>query len=201
MRKLIPILDNGHGGVINGFYQTAGKRSPKWHLGILYEGMFNRWVVNRLIEKLDRAGIPYYHVSPELADVSLPTRVSRTDKIYNVNRNTYFISFHANGGGGEGVEGFTTDGTTRSDGIAEVFLRNLETDLSDQRMRFDYSDGDRDKEVNYYVLRKTSAPAFLLEAGFMDNRKDYQNLWSEHYISSFVESVFCTIEDLYKNGI
>ncbi|MBK8888090.1 MAG: hypothetical protein IPN46_16750 [Saprospiraceae bacterium] len=45
------ILDNGHGGVINGKYQTTGKRSPNWDKGVLFEGMFNRWVVNRIIEK------------------------------------------------------------------------------------------------------------------------------------------------------
>ncbi|MBK8079429.1 MAG: hypothetical protein IPK25_03525 [Saprospiraceae bacterium] len=52
------ILDNGHGGVINGIYQTSGKRSPNWNQGILYEGMFNRWVVNRVIEALDRKKNP-----------------------------------------------------------------------------------------------------------------------------------------------
>jgi hypothetical protein len=43
------IFDNGHGGIIDGVYQTAGKRSPLWPDGeILYEGEFNRSIVNRL---------------------------------------------------------------------------------------------------------------------------------------------------------
>ena len=33
------LLDPGHGGIIDGVYQTAGKRSPKFPDGsVLYEG-------------------------------------------------------------------------------------------------------------------------------------------------------------------
>lgn len=199
MGKKIPILDNGHGGVINGKYQTAGKRSPKWSRGVLNEGMFNRWVVNRIIEQLDRKGIPYFHVSPELNDVSLGTRVKRANAIFAKNKNTYFLSIHANAGGGVGVEGFTSVGRTKSDPIGEVFLSNIEKDLHDQRMRFDEKDGDRDKERNYFVLAKTACPAFLLEAGFMDSKKDYANLWSEQYLQRVVDSCVKSIEQLYNS--
>lgn len=195
---MIPILDNGHGGVINGIYQTPGKRSPKWSRGVLYEGMFNRWVVNRLIEKLDRNNIPYYHISPELEDISLQARVNRANKIYLENRNTYILSIHANAGGGVGVEGFTTVGETKADLVGETFLSKIESHLPEQRMRFDFKDGDRDKEKNYYILRKAVAPAFLLECGFMDHEKDYCNLWDEVYISTLVDSLYETVLELYN---
>ena len=199
--KYIPILDGGHGGMIDGVYQTPGKRSPKWSRGVLYEGMFNRWVVNRVIEKLDRNNIPYYHVSPELRDTSLPTRCSRANNIYRNKRNTYLFSIHANAGGGKGVEGFTTKGKTKSDAIGEIFLRNIEKRLDEQKMRFDYSDGDRDKEANFYVLRKFIGPAFLLESGFMDNSKDYHNLWDEQYLETLVNAIVEVMVHLYRNGI
>jgi len=192
------ILDNGHGGMINGEYQTPGKRSPKWDTGVLYEGMFNRWVVNRIIENLDRLKIPYYHVSPELTDVTLKTRVERANKIYKADKKSYLLSIHANAGGGKGVEGFTSIGRTFSDYVGEKFLKNIEEDLADQRMRFDYSDGDRDKEANYYVLRNTSCPAFLLEAGFMDTESDYANLWSPEYLQKIVDSCVRSIKELYE---
>lgn len=199
--KLVPILDNGHGGMINNIYQTAGKRSPKWSKGVLFEGMFNRWVVNRIIEELDRLDIPYYHISPELTDVSLSTRITRANKIYRKDRMTYLFSVHANAGGGVGVEGFTTKGNTLSDPIAEMFLANIELRMKEQRMRFDYSDGDRDKEANYYVLRKFIGRAFLLECGFMDNTKDYANLWDKEYLELIVSAIVEVIEKLYKEGI
>ena len=193
------ILDNGHGGMINNIYQTAGKRSPQWSKGTLYEGMFNRWVVNRLIEKLDREKIPYYHISPELTDVSLQTRVNRADTIHSSNKQVWILSIHANAGGGIGVEGFTTKGKTDSDRIGEIVLKNLETDLQGQKMRFDTSDGDRDKESNFYILRKPKASAFLLEAGFMDNAIDYCNLWDEEYLGKVVNSLFNSIKQIYEN--
>ncbi len=193
------ILSNGHGGVINGKYQTAGKRSPKREHGVLYEGMFNRWVVNGVIEELDRIGIPYYHVSPELTDISLKTRVDRVKKIYNSDKDVYLLDVHANAGGGEGVEGFTTDGETGSDAIAEIFLCNIEEDLKDQKMRFDFSDGDRDKESNFYVLRNTPCSAFLFESGFMDGEKDYKNLWDRNYLQSIVCSLVRSITEIYNS--
>jgi len=199
--KLVPILDNGHGGMINNIYQTPGKRSPKWSRGVLFEGMFNRWVINRIIEKLNRLDIPYYHVSPELEDVSLVVRMNRANKIYGKDRSTYLFSAHANAGGGVGVEGFTTKGTTKSDAIAEMFLANIELRMTEQKMRFDYSDGDRDKESNFYVLRKFIGRAFLLECGFMDSSKDYANLWDENYLSLIVDAIVEVMEKLYKEGI
>ena len=196
--KTTPILDAGHGGVINGHYQTPGKRSPKWSKGILYEGMFNRWVVNRLIEKLDRASIPYFHVSPELKDTTLHTRSGRANEIMRINPKAFILSIHANAGGGYGIEGFTTKGITGSDAIAEKFLKNLETDLPTD-YRFDYTDGDRDKEANYWMLRKPIGRAFLIECGFMDQSKDYANLWDPVYISKLVDSLFRSVKELYEN--
>jgi N-acetylmuramoyl-L-alanine amidase len=193
------VLDNGHGGMINGVYQTAGKRSPKYSRGVLYEGMFNRWVVNRIKEQLDRLSIPYYNISPEDKDVSLSSRVSRADAIYNENRDTWLLSIHANGGGGKGIEGFTSVGETGSDAIAEIVLGNLERDLKNQSMRFDMSDGDKDKESNFYILRNPAMPAFLLECGFMDNEADYTNLWDKCYMELLVNSIVRSIKEIYEN--
>lgn len=193
---MIPILDNGHGGVINGIYQTEGKRSPNWECGILYEGMFNRWVINRLIEKMDRFGVKYYHISPELTDVSLDMRVRRANDIYKKNKKVYYLSIHANAGGGEGIEGFTSVGETSSDKIATKFLNQLKIDFSNNKFRFDYSDGDPDKESQFYVLRNTNCPAFLLECGFMDHHDDYLKLWDEVYLEKLVDSLFKTIQKL-----
>lgn len=196
---MTPIFDTGHGGMINGIYQTPGKRSPNWSQGILYEGMFNRWVVNRLIEKLDRNAKPYYHISPEIVDTSLTTRIKRANDIYKSNKNVYVLSIHANAGGGRGIEGFTSTGNTKSDEICESFLKRLEADMTPTTlMRVDLSDGDMDKERNdLAILKQTNSPAILLEMGFMDNKIDYNLLWSKDYMIDIVDSIFCTIMELY----
>lgn len=195
-----PIFDNGHGGLIGGQYQTKGKRSPEWECGVLFEGMFNRWVVNRLIERMDRAGLDYYHVSPEYRDIPLWQRKKRVNKIYEKDNDTYLLSVHANAGGGEGIEGFTSPGETRSDEVAEIFLTDLQTEFNKvQKMRFDLSDGDKDKEARFLLLVQTNCPAFLLECGFMDFRPDYYKLWDEAYLKKIVDSNFKSIEKLYKS--
>ena len=141
MNKLKPILDNGHAGMINGIYATPGKRSPQWPKGVLYEGAFNRWVVNLLMRKLDKAKIPYYHVSPELTDVSLNTRVDRANEIYSIDKDVYFMSMHANAGGGQGHEQFTSVGETMSDKYATRFLKGIESMFPQMKMRYDRTDG------------------------------------------------------------
>lgn len=194
---MIPILDSGHGRVINGLYQTPGKRSPEWEKGVLYEGMFNKWVTNRILEELDRRGVPYYYISPEHTDISLDLRVDRANKIYRDNTNTYLLSIHANAGEGTGIEGFTSPGQTKSDAIADMFLSRLERKMN-MKMRYDLSDGDKDKEANFQILRYTHCPAFLLECGFMDHKKDYHNLWDRSYLSLLVDTLVETIVELYN---
>ncbi len=202
MNGLIPIFDNGHGGIINGKYQTQGKRSPNWESGILYEGAFNRWITSGLMEQMDAYKLPYYHISPELWDVSLNARVARANKITSTNPNTYLLSIHANAGGGTGIEGFTSIGDTASDPICEQFLTDLELPPLTETMRFDrYSDGDRDKERNYRVLSKTKGRAMLLELGFMDHPEDYKKLWDAAHRRKLIKSLLSTIERIYHIGL
>ena len=185
--------------MVGGQYLTQGKRSPNWEFGVLYEGMFNRWVINLIMRELDYASVPYFHVSPELYDVSLNTRVKRANLIYQQNPHAYLFSMHANAGGGLGVEGFTSRGESESDEIAELFLSNFEKEFVPKgiRMRFDKYDGDRDKEASFQLLTKTKCPAFLFEAGFMDHRKDYKLLWSQEHQQSIACNLAATMIELY----
>lgn len=201
LKGLIPILDAGHGGIIAGIYQTSGKRSPSgWRFGTLYEGAFNRWVIGLIMRELDYAGVPYYHISPELRDVKLQTRVNRANAIYAKDKNTYVFSLHANAGGGTGMEGFTFFGQTQSDEIAEVFLTDAAAEFEPQgwRLRSDTIDGDLDKESSFYILRETAPPAFLFEAGFMDYERDYNFLWSQEFQKALACNLAKTMIKLYE---
>ncbi len=169
------LLDNGHGGLINGQYQTAGKRSPVWNDGSqLFEGEFNRAIVNGIIERLTPLGIPYVNLASEYRDVRLETRVKRANA-YPRN-SSFYLSIHANSGGGHGSEIFTSPGDTKSDKIATVFGNEYKIVFPDRKLRTDFSDGDLDKERRFYVLTKTKMPAILTENFFMDNEGECRNI-------------------------
>lgn len=200
----IPMFDAGHGGMIGGNYTTPGKRSPNWCNGVLYEGMFNRWIVNKIIYRLDMEGIPYFHVSPEYYDVPLSTRVRRANKIYrDTGGKSYLFSVHSNAGGGTGFEAFTSVGQTMSDLVATSFLEAIEEEFCYEfKMRFDYfSDGDKDKERNYDILYKTVCPALLVELLFMDSKNDYMFLWSEKFHNRISRVLADRIAYIYRHGI
>ena len=169
------LLDNGHGGLINGAYQTPGKRSPVWNDGSqLFEGEFNRAIVNGIIERLTQLKIPYVNLAPEYRDVRLETRVKRAN-IYPSN-SSFYLSLHANAGGGNGSEIFTSPGDTKSDRIATIFGNEYQMTFPNRRLRTDFSDGDLDKERRFYVLTKTRMPALLTENFFMDNEEECKSI-------------------------
>lgn len=170
---MLILLDNGHGGFIAGEYQTPGKRSPVWNDGSqLFEGEFNRAIVNGIIQQLTPLKIDYVVITPELKDISLETRVKRANRLYESRPDCFFVSVHANAGGGAGSEIYTSPGATRSDPIATIFGETYQQLFPDQRLRTDFSDNDLDKERRFYLLTKTLMPAILTENFFMDNETE-----------------------------
>lgn len=163
------LLDNGHGGIINGEYQTNGKRSPQWEDGTqLFEGEFTRAIVNGIIEELTALNIPYVNLVPELTDVSLKQRVKRANKY----KDAVLISIHSNAGGGKGFEAFTYHGDSKSDEYATILYDKFIEEFPTLKVRTDYVDGDIDKEAGFYMLKYTSMPAVLTENFFMDNEHE-----------------------------
>ena len=175
---MIVLLDNGHGGLINGVYQTPGKRVDWGNQGIIYEGEFNRAIVAGIMEELTKLKIPYINICPEHEDITLRTRMRRANKYPT--RNSFYLSIHANASGtsgiGNGAEIFTSVNPTKSDLIATIFGQEFKKEFPNENLREDNSDGDLDKEFNYYVLKHTKMPAILTENFFMDNLKHYKTI-------------------------
>lgn len=196
----IVLLDYGHGGMIEGVYQTAGKQyhftDQRRPLSI-YEGVVNR----RIAAKLATMLIPHVrvfdvvanreltseYVAPETltqADVSLSQRVANA----NAQRvDAVLVSIHANAIGA-GIEGpsqsargasvYTSRGTTGSDAVATSVVDALDS-VTPLRVRRDMSDGDADYEADFYVLHRTAMPAILSENGFFTNIDDARFLLSD----------------------
>lgn len=172
------ILDPGHGGLTaSGVYTTAPGKMFKFKDGtIAYEGVLNRQIASMVSKFLKGNGA--FNVVSTVACED-PTDVSLTDRVKVANKfkssETIYISIHCNAGGGTGFEIFTTKGSTRSDLLAEYIATNVESYYKQLglKTRYDLSDGDKDKEEDFYVIRKTNCPAVLLECGFFDNEKDF----------------------------
>lgn len=178
------ILDAGHGGVDkNGNYTSYPNKMYKYFDGVVaYEGKLNRGIVSHLgtcLKQHNDLNVVYTVHPDDPRDISLSHRV-RVANSFKPSQ-TIFVSIHCNASpnhNASGFEIFTTKGVTKSDTLAEKIADMVEPlyESVGLNLRYDFSDGDKDKEVDFYVLRKTECPAVLIEAGFMDYRKDFNLL-------------------------
>ena len=174
------LIDCGHGGMIGGKYVTAPAKMFVFPDGLtIYEGVINRKIGEYLSGLLSEHGIRHEFVSHANLDTKLEFRVNRADQIYEVDKSCIYLSIHSNSGGGSGFEIFTSPGQTKSDKVANIFCEVYQSSFPDIKFRADKSDGDADKEENFYVLRKTDCPALLVENLFFDNRREAEILLSE----------------------
>ena len=129
-----------------------------------------------------------------------------------------YVSIHVNAAGGEGkwmLAGgwcaYTSKGTTVSDTLAKRLYEAAEKHLSGYAeimeegkkdgsysskqtpIRTDKSDGDKDMEADFFVLKHTACAAVLTENLFMDNKRDVSFLLSEKGKQSIVA--------LHRDGI
>ena len=193
------ILDNGHGA------DTAGKCSPVHSDGTkLYEYEFNRDMVGRIAYKCKMNGIPFYVLVPEMHDVSLTERVQRVNNLCGKHLGCVLLSIHVNAARvpntGTGYEVWTSKGNTKSDEYADIFMEEAERELKEFKMRKDYTDGDSDKEEQFYILRHTKCPAVLTENLFMDTERDCRFLMSEEGRERIADLHFKAIKRIVNNG-
>lgn len=194
------ILDPGHGGLINGEYQTKGKRSPEWPDGsILYEGEFNRAIVDRLKALLIKSGVPCVDIVNTPEDMPLEERTRRANDLFYKDKNCFLVSIHANAGGGTGLEVFTSPGETSADPMAEKVIERMVEEFPELRLRADKKDGDNDKEAKFWMVVQTVMPAFLVECAFMDTLEpDCKLLMSEEGRDRFALSIWRGIMDIVE---
>lgn len=203
--KYLWIFDNGHGGVIDGVYQTPGKRSPVWSDGdVLYEGEFNRAIVDRLMKMCNSNNIDCVNLVDTQEDIPLNDRPKMANNISkSSDKPCIYVSIHANGFSDESANGwevFTSPGETKSDPIATVLYEKAKAEFPERKMRASMGDGDPDKEAKFTVLMNTSMPAILSENFFMTNyRECHEILMSESGRDRVAKMHFEMIQQL-ENG-
>ena len=213
---MIILIDNGHGS------QTPGKFSPlldnSMNIGSEFtskgrfrEWKYNRVIANQVVDVLKDMKYDARLVVPEDTDISLSERIRRINTICNKEgaRNVLLISVHANavGNGSQwmdayGWEAYSTRGKTKSDILADCLYKRADTNVKGRKIREDWTDGDRDKEADFYIIKKAYCPAVLTENFFYDNKDDLKYLTSDEGVHAVcrthVEGIVDYINSLKK---
>lgn len=193
---MIVVLDAGHGGMIDGFYQTRGKQSPERPDGTrLYEGENNRKIVEALKKELEWNGIPFVDVVDTQEDKSLSKRIREANKI---DGDTLYLSIHSNAAGRNGewstARGFGTyiykTAGKKSKDRAEIMHKHLADNLT----QFTKDRGIRKRD--FAVLRETKGSAILLELGFHSNLEESYLIESKTWRDSVVKSIVSAIKQM-----
>lgn len=183
-------LDAGHG------FNTAGKRTPKFDDGtFIHEAEQNYPVMFKVAEYLKYNGIDVCYTNTDInIDVTLQDRV----KTANNSKADLFVSIHSNAmtgiwqTGAKGIETYVYKRGAKAETLANFVHDKLikDTEMYDRGIR----------EASFYVLRKTDMPAILVELGFMDHRKEAEQmidpLWHDKYAKAIVKGIcayFCKI--------
>lgn len=193
------LIDAGHG------IDTPGKRSPD---GSFLEYLWNREVAELLYDMLTEHGFDVDYVVTETNDIPLKTRVRRVNEVCSLHgaHNVLLLSIHSNAAGNgknwmdaQGWECYTTKGNTRSDIASKCMYDAFEEEFKDRRIRRDMSDGDPDKESDFYIIKRTSCPAVLLENFFYDNLEECRWLQEDATKRRIARAILHGIQYYYGN--
>lgn len=192
MKQNIFLLDPGHGT------KTPGKRSPAIPPTgkVLFEGIYVRAICAEIVRLCRDAGIATHMIVTEESDVSLIERVRRANSfIPPDNMNAIYVSVHGNAAGdgvnfhpATGFEVFSTKGTTKSDIVAQEIALSFQRHFPDHKHRVDTTDGDLDKEENFYVIRATKMPAVLTENEFFTNQAMAEKMLTKEFVTKVAQA-------------
>lgn len=193
------LIDAGHG------IDTLGKRSPD---GAFREYRWNREVAELTYALLEEHGYDVDLVVTETNDIPLKTRVRRVNEICSLHgsHNVLLISIHSNAAGmgdkwmnAQGWSAYTTKGVTMSDKVARCLYDAFEEEFKDRKIRRDLSDGDPDWEEDFYIIKRVSCPAVLVENFFYDNKEECQWLLRAENKERIARALYKGVDD-YVNG-
>lgn len=190
-KKMKILIDNGHGN------NTPGKCSPNG----FKEYAYCRNIAAEIVSELRTRGYDAELLVPEIYDVPRIERVHRVNvKCQSLGKdNVILVSVHNNAAGmGEWMKArgwscFTSRGQTKSDKLADHLYKVAEKVFIGHQIRTDRSDGDKDWEKNFDMLKMTLCPAVLTENFFMDNKEDLEYLCSDEGKDAIVK---CHVEGI-----
>jgi N-acetylmuramoyl-L-alanine amidase len=167
--KLVVIIDPGHGGKDSGALGIGGVQEKDIILPI----------GKKIAEILERNGIQVIMTRDSDFFVSLPGRVTIAER---ANADA-FVSIHANSAGENRLEvnGLETyhynTGLTLAQIVHSKILQSI--NVKDRNVR----------KARFYVLRKNSMPAILVETGYLTGRDDVAKLRTTAYQNQMADAI------------
>jgi N-acetylmuramoyl-L-alanine amidase len=176
--KVLVVIDPGHGG----------KDSGAPGLGGLLEKDVVLPISTKLATILEQNGIQVVLTRDADFFVELQGRVDIAKRV----NATLFVSIHANAVDNRpdvnGLEVYYYDrGYALADTVRQAILQNIST-LKNRGTR----------KARFYVLRKNTMPAILVETGYMTGREDNPRLGSPEYQSRMAEGIASGILNYLK---
>lgn len=188
---------------------TPGKCSPDKKF---FEYKYSREICKSIKSILQDIG---YTVFIDIEDNNLKVsqsqelclRCKTVNDLHKIYKNCIYISIHVNASSSDGKwhnatgwEIYTSKGTTEADKLATCIYNYAKSNFKNsKKLRTDFSDGDPDKEAEFYVLKHTVCPAVLTENFFQDNKNDVQYLTSDvgfhQIVRLHVEGILNYIKD------
>ena len=188
---------------------TPGKCSPD---GKFKEYQYSREICKAVKLSLENLG---YKVFIDIEDDDLKVtqsqelclRCKTVNDLQKVYKNCIYVSIHVNASSNDGKwhnatgwEIYTSKGKTEADNLATYIYNAAKNNFKNaQKLRTDFSDGDPDKEAEFYVLKHTSCPAVLTENFFQDDKQDVDYLMSDlgfhQIVRTHVEGILSYIKD------
>ena len=188
---------------------TPGKCSPDKKF---YEYQYSREMCKSIKTILQDMGYTaFIDIEDDDLDVNqskeLCLRCKTVNDLHKIYKNCIYISIHVNASSNDGKwhnatgwEIYTSKGATEADKLATCIYDSAKSNFKNsKKLRTDFSDGDADKEAEFYVLKHTTCPAVLTENFFQDNKDDIEYLKSDigfHQITRLhVEGILKYIKD------
>lgn len=168
--KVLVVIDPGHGG----------KDSGAPGLGGLLEKDVVLPIGKRVASILEQNGVQTVLTRDSDFFVELQGRVNIADRV----NATLFVSIHANSVdrrpdvNGLEVYYYYNNGYALAEAVRKTILQDIST-IKDRGTR----------KARFYVLRKNSMPAILVETGYMSGREDNPRLGTPAYQNRMAESI------------
>lgn len=172
------VLDAGHGGKDPGAYSVNGRHEKEYNLAVTLK-------IKALLDK--EPNIKPYLTRSDDTFIELNDRA----KIANDLKADLFISFHANSASNGTVSGSETY-YNRADSkpFADIIHKHLiaGTGLTDRKVR----------QAGFVVIKKTTMPAILLEAGYLSNQGDSSILFNDAKQNKIAAEIVAGIKEYLK---